>query len=135
MVGKKQANAVVTKEEKNLPFLYKKTHMLPREYRLPATKKLTRAHFSKSDLYGLKYSENNLSISRFAFVVKKSVDKRAVVRNRIRRIFRSCIEELREQILPGYDMLFFLEKGIIDKRQADLCQELRTFLEQRHLIS
>jgi len=31
-------------------------------------------------------------------------------------------------------MLFFLEKGIIDKQQQDLCQELRTVLQQKELI-
>jgi len=109
--------------------------MLTREYRLPATTKLIHARFSKSSLFGVKYISNNLQVSRFAFVVRKSVDKRAVVRNRIRRVFRSCVEELRESIVPGYDMLFFLEKGIIDKQQKDICQELKTFLEQKHLIS
>jgi ribonuclease P protein component len=108
--------------------------MLAREYRLPATAKLIRARFAKTEYFGLKYARNTLSVSRFAFVVKKSVDKRAVARNRIRRVFRSCIEDLHTQIVPGYDMLFFLEKGIIDKQQAELCQELRIVLKQQQLI-
>jgi len=109
--------------------------MLPREYRLPASTRLVRARFTKTGTFGMKYGENNLGVSRFAFVVKKSVDKRAVVRNRIRRLFRSCIEEMREQIVQGYDMLFFLEKGIIDKQQADLCEGLQIFLRQKNLLS
>jgi ribonuclease P protein component len=108
--------------------------MLAREYRLPATTKLSQAHFAKTELFGVKYAANNLAVCRFAFVVRKSVDKRAVARNRIRRLFRSCVEELRGQIVPGYDMLFFLEKGIIDKQQAELCKELQAFLQQKHLI-
>lgn len=109
--------------------------MLARQYRLPATTKLSRARFAKTESFSLKYAANTLPVSRFAFVVKKSIDKRAVARNRIRRVFRSCIEELREQIVPGYDMLFFLEKGIIDKQQADLCKELHKFLQHGQLIS
>ena len=109
--------------------------MLAREYRLPATSKLSRAAYEKTELFALKYCKNNESRSRFAFVVRKSVDKRAVVRNRIKRLFRFCIESQLGQIVSGYDMLFFLEKGIIDKQQADLCQEIRTFLQQKHLIS
>ena len=108
--------------------------MLSREYRLPATIKLTRAHFAKTEVFSVKYAQNGLAVSRFAFVVRKSVDKRAVARNRIKRVFRSCIEEQRAQIVPGYDMLFFLEKGIMDKQQADLCQELRIFFEQKQLV-
>ncbi len=109
--------------------------MLSREYRLPATTKLTRAHYARTESFGIKYATNSLPLSRFAFVVRKTVDKRAVVRNRIKRVFRSCIEELLEQLVPGYDMLFFLEKGIIDKQQEGLCQELQIFLEQKHLLS
>ncbi len=109
--------------------------MLAREYRLPATVKVTRSHFAKTELFSVKYAQNNLERNRFAFVVKKSVDKRAVVRNRIRRVFRSCIEELLPHMVQGYDMLFFLEKGIIDKQQADLCQELLEFLKDKQLIT
>ena len=109
--------------------------MLAHKYRLPATTKLSHAHFAKTSLFGIKYAANNITESRFAFVVRKSVDKRAVVRNRIRRVFRSCVEEQRAQIHPGHDMLFFLEKGIIDKTQADLCKELQIFLREKHLMS
>lgn len=108
--------------------------MLAREYRLPPTTKLIRAQFVRTPLFGFKYTKNTLKVSRFAFVVRKSVDKRAVVRNRIRRLFRSCIEDFRNQIVPGYDMLFFLEKGIIDKQQQDLCREIKDFLHQKHLL-
>ena len=108
--------------------------MLSREYRLPATTKLFHAHYAKTEIFAVKYTTNNLPVSRFAFVVRKTVDKRAVVRNRIRRVFRSCIEEQLTQIVPGYDMLFFLEKGIINKQQPELCEELQQFLQQKHLI-
>jgi ribonuclease P protein component len=107
--------------------------MLPREYRLPATTKLVHSRYLKTYLFGVKYAQNGMPVSRFAFVVRKSIDKRAVGRNRIRRVFRSCVEELREQIISGYDMLFFLEKGIIDMQQADLCLELQKVLQQQHL--
>jgi ribonuclease P protein component len=108
--------------------------MLSREYRLPATAKLTKAQFFKAPLFRFKFTTNDVSNSRFGFVVRKSVDKRAVARNRIRRLFRSCIEEMLLEIVPGYDMLFFLEKGIIDKHQAELCKELRTTLKQKNLL-
>ena len=109
--------------------------MLPREYRLPASTRLVRARFTKTGTFGMKYGENNLGVSRFAFVVKKSVDKRAVVRNRIRRLFRSCIEEMREQIVQGYDMLFFLEKGIMEIKREDLYRHIKSFFIERHLIN
>jgi ribonuclease P protein component len=109
--------------------------MLARENRLPASTRLIKSQFARTPLFSLKFCKNTLTVSRFAFVVRKSVDKRAVVRNRIRRLLRSCIEELKNNIVPGYDMLFFLEKGIIDKQQEELCKELQAFLQQKKLIS
>jgi len=108
--------------------------MLKREYRLPATTKLVSSRFVRTALFGIKYSKNNLPINRFAFVVKKSVDKRAVVRNRIRRVLRSCIEELLSQLTPGYDMLFFLEKGIIDVTRDEVMKEVRKVFEEKGLL-
>lgn len=108
--------------------------MLAREYRLPATTKLSQARYTKTSLFSVKFAKNELSVSRFAFIVKKTVDKRAVARNRIRRVFRSCIEELHEQIVPGYDMLFFLEKGIMDVTRAELLKEVTIFLEKTRLL-
>ncbi len=108
--------------------------MLAQSHRLPATTRLTHSKFYKSPLFSVKYTKNDLTVSRFAFLVRKTVDKRAVVRNRIRRVFRSCIEEQLTAISPGYDMLFFLEKGIIDKKQADLCQIMQQLLKERKLM-
>lgn len=109
--------------------------MLKRLNRLPSAAKLSPAHFLKTSDFSVKFARNGQENSRFAFVVKKSLDKRAVIRNRVRRVFRSCIEELLLQITPGYDMLFFLEKGIIVKKRTELLQELRSELEQRGLTT
>ena len=108
--------------------------MLKREYRLPATTKLASARFVRNSFFGLKYSQNNLTVCRFAFVVRKSVDKRAAARNRIRRVFRSCIEELLPQLACGYDMLFFLEKGIIDVTRDEVLREIKKVFEEKGLL-
>lgn len=108
--------------------------MLERKFRLPASVKLRNALLFKTPLFVVKIVKNDLSYSRFGFVVKKTIDKRATVRNRIRRLVRSCIEELRLEIVEGYDMLFFLEKGIIDNEHDTLCQEIQRFLASRNLL-
>lgn len=75
-----------------------------------------------------------MSISRFGFTVKKSVDKRAVVRNRARRVLRSCIEELLENIASGYDMLFMLEKGIIGKDREEIFELTKKIFNEKELF-
>ena len=108
--------------------------MLPQQHRLPGTTRLIHSKFRKTPLFSVKYSHNDIAFSRFGFVVRKTVDKRAVIRNRIKRVFRSCIEEQLEEILSGYDMLFFLEKGIIDTSRDQLCQKLQQFLTEESLL-
>lgn len=109
--------------------------MLSRQYRLPATTKLTHPRFIRTDLFSVKYATNDLTVSRFAFVIRKTVDKRAVIRNRIRRVFRSCIEELTGEITPGFDMLFFPEKGIMEVTRDTVLGELRKTLERSSIIT
>jgi ribonuclease P protein component len=108
--------------------------MLQQLHRLPAHSRLFHPTTYRTPLFLLKISKNNLPVSRFGFVVRKSIDKRATARNRIRRVFRSCIEEGVNRIAVGYDMLFFLEKGIIDKQQDSLGGEIKAFLAQKKLI-
>lgn len=108
--------------------------MLKKVNRLPATQKLKSPIFIKTQHFALKISKNNLSYSRFAFVVKKTLDKRAVGRNRVKRVLRSCIEEMLENIEVGWDMLFLLEKGIIDVNRQDVFNNLKTILDAKKLL-
>jgi ribonuclease P protein component len=109
--------------------------MLKKEFRLPAYSRLSHPKTIRSSTFLLKLAPNDLSLSRFGFIIGKKKDKSAVARNRIRRKFRACIEELSLAIKPGYDMLFFLERGIIEKNHEELLVEIRELLQSRRLIS
>lgn len=109
--------------------------MLKKLYRLPASQKLRHATFSKTPNFSLRIAKNDLEISRFGFIVKKTVDKRAVIRNRTRRVLRSCIEELLSGISSGHDMLFLLEKGIIGKEREEIYKEIAKILKEKRLLS
>jgi ribonuclease P protein component len=108
--------------------------MLAQPNRLPASIRLTHSQFVKTPLFAVRYKDNKIDTSRFAFLVRKTVDKRSTVRNRIRRVFRSCIEEHLSEIKPGYDMIFFLEKGIMDKSRDEVWQALQHILKERKLL-
>ena len=81
--------------------------MLPKQHRLPATVRLQKPCSFSTNTFFLKTGDNNLGVSRFSFIVKKTTDKRATARNRIRRVFRSCIEQDLINIVSGKDFLFF----------------------------
>ena len=108
--------------------------MLKKPNRLPAAAKFKQSSFFKTSYFTLRISSNGLPNNRFGFVVKKAIDKRAVARNRARRVFRSCIEEMFENINTGHDMLFVLEKGIIDRKRELIYKDLHSLLAEKELL-
>lgn len=104
--------------------------MLKKEFRLP------KGHFKSekvlsSPVYVLKLAKNGKPFSRFGVVVSKKVDKRATVRNRIKRKFRSCIESSLASIVAGYDFLFVFKKI---SEENELCQMFLTQFKKEKLI-
>ncbi len=82
----------------------------------------------------MRIAKNNLENNRFGFVIKKTIDKRAVMRNRVKRVFRSCVEEMLEDIRSGHDMLFVLEKGIIGKEREEVFREIKKLFTEKKLL-
>jgi ribonuclease P protein component len=109
--------------------------MLEKQFRLPATTRLRQAKSFNTTLFFLKVSNNSLPINRFGFVVRKSVDKRATVRNRIRRLFRSCVEDMLTELVTGHDLLFLLKGQILVMKKDDLYNEVRSFFKQQQLLA
>lgn len=88
----------------------------PRRLRLLTGNEFKRV-FDKADL---KISDNNLLIlarrsqsdhSRIGFVISKKNVRRAVNRNRVRRIIRESFR-LNQHNLPPYDLVILARKGI-----------------------
>lgn len=89
--------------------------MLPKENRLPSPLIKTVMRRGKriaTDGLQFIFIQNTIPISRFAFIVPKSVDKRAVVRNRIRRVVREAVRLALPAIAPGWDGVFLIRKGL-----------------------
>ena len=78
-------------------------------------------------------AKNNLPYSRFGFVISKKIDNRSTVRNRTKRVFRSCIEELLQKIVDGYDMLFILYKNAVGQKRNKLFNEIEELFKSGRL--
>lgn len=109
--------------------------MLKRRYRLPIRAKITGSSVFKSQTFLVKISQNNLSFNRFGFISSKKIDKRAVVRNRTKRVIRSCIEEMQKKIKQGYDMLFILQKSAVGKKREEFASEIEKLLSEKQFIN
>ncbi len=82
--------------------------MLKKINRLPSSVRLESAKTVSTSYFILKIAKSNLSYPRFAFVISKKVDKRAVIRNKIKREMTKTIQNMIEQI-GGIDILFILK--------------------------
>ncbi len=81
-------------------------------------------------LFTIKVRENGFSFNRFVIIVSKKVDKRAVVRNRIRRLISSCLEELYNELKQGLDTIFIVKREAIDKPREDFFRAIKSTLEK-----
>jgi ribonuclease P protein component len=108
--------------------------MLPKTLRLKRDADFSRVYrrgrkgHSKS--FVVTVLQNNLTHPRFACVVPKTISKRAVVRNKIRRLVHEVLVlELKNQpklaTLP-YDVVLSAKKGSQDIELKDLLSELHT---------
>jgi len=73
--------------------------------------------FKKKFLY-LKINKNGLEFTRFGFVVSTKVSKKAVERNRLKRIFRDIVRKNLERVVPGLDAVIVANPGIEIKREV-----------------
>jgi len=58
--------------------------------------------------------------SRFGFVISTKVDKRATVRNRIKRLLRQAIRERLEKIPEGLDFVLVVRPNIVGKNYEEV---------------
>ena len=62
--------------------------------------------------FGFKIIKNNLNKSRFGIVVSLKTDKRAVVRNKIRRRLRDIIQANNQNLKNGFDVMFLTRETV-----------------------
>ncbi|MCL4353710.1 ribonuclease P protein component [Patescibacteria group bacterium] len=107
--------------------------MLKKKYRLSSRGAPLGRSFS-SAFFSLKAGGNGLLYSRFVFAVSKKIDKRSVVRNRLRRIFSSIIQDIFDRIKPGYDMKFVIKREMAGKKRKEILPFVLSLLEKEGFL-
>ena len=82
----------------------------------------------------LKVEANNTTLSRFGFIVSKNVDKNAVIRNRVKRLFQECANDIMGKIQPGYDMLFIVHRPALKASKEEMCVVIQSLLKREKLL-
>lgn len=112
--------------------------MLPKKYRL-SDDALIEAVKKQGKLYNQKdvsilVLPNNLTISRFGFIVSLKVSKKAVVRNRVKRMFRKSVLNLINKTGPGFDVLFLAKSSTQELGEVDVAKEVESLFLQAKLL-
>lgn len=100
---------------------------------MPGVKFGNSYNFSISQ-FVLKSKKNGLELNRFGIVVSKKIDKRAVERNRVKRMFRDALVNLNNNMLSGHDILYIVRIGIINKTNEEMRVLIKDSLEKAGLI-
>jgi|SRR5579859_6554156 len=108
--------------------------MFQKKFRLPASVHLRNVEALHTSYFVIKIAKNNLSYNRYSFIVSKKVDKRAVVRNRLKRRFRAEVEHIQKETSSGFDFLYVLRKEAIEQTHETLRIELKTALLKKGLV-
>ncbi len=108
--------------------------MFERKLRLPATTKFTTAVSIKTSYCTILFASNSRSYNRYGFVTSKKVDKRAVVRNRAKRLVRTSMELLAPRLRQGMDFLCIIHKQAYDASVADITANLTVQFQNKGLL-
>lgn len=72
----------------------------------------------------LKIGHNDLSKLRVAIKVSKKIDKKAVVRNKIKRTLADLMYDRVEKLKKGLDLVFIAKKEILYSNKEEVKKEI-----------
>lgn len=106
--------------------------MLPKVNRLPHSKRIAGGSSFPSQFFLVKYTSNGLEHPRFGIIISKKVDKRATIRNHIRRLLHQFIQEHIHEFAVNKDYLFIIHKSFPDLSE-DIKNSLVSLIKQSSL--
>jgi len=77
-----------------------------------------------NSLFGFKVVNNNLGVFRLGILLGTKVNKKAVIRNRIKRQIREIIREEKEFLQENKDLVLIVLPDIVNKSFLEIKKEL-----------
>jgi ribonuclease P protein component len=112
-----------------------------RKFRLRLRKDIERVfrtgmNLKSKPFFSIKVIENdsvNIGYPRFSVIVPKKSVKKAVRRNRIKRILREAMRELiREKKIPNLDIVILVKEDISGKKSYEVKNEIEKIFQKYH---
>jgi ribonuclease P protein component len=108
--------------------------MLPLKNRLKKKKDFDEVFKKGKGIEGfflfLKTKDNGLGESRFGFVVSQKISKKAVIRNKVKRMLREAIANKKNFIKQGIDVVVLTKRGVDRKNFLEIEEELTDLLKK-----
>jgi ribonuclease P protein component len=88
-----------------------------------------------SRLLILAWASNDVAQLRIGFVISKRISKRAVDRNRLKRLLSETIRPLLPELTPGWDIVLSARKDILTADLHTLEQDIPVLLRRARLLA
>lgn len=103
--------------------------MLKKQNRLGRLTRKNKDKIFTFPLFNLRVSDNGEKTIKFAFIVSKKIDKRAVIRNRTKRVLRSAAEEVIKKLKIGKNIVIVSKKALKPEQKEEVRGTLETILK------
>jgi ribonuclease P protein component len=108
--------------------------MLKKQNRLGKITRKTSDEFFTSPLFNIRVSDNGGATTKFGFVVSKKIDKRAVVRNRLKRQLSSATEKVLKNIVKGKNVVVIPKKEHREYQEKELSESLQDIFRKAKIL-
>lgn len=112
--------------------------MLPKRYRLSLKKEFKQIKKQAQIYYSRSFSLlviRSSGLSKFAFIVSKKIDKRAVKRNQVKRRLAAGVQAFLPKIKSGFKIIFLAKKNILNLTPAELTKEIKSALQKIKILA
>lgn len=102
--------------------------MLKRENRITKRKNFEevkkKGRICHSPLFGLLILKTDNKVKEFGLVISKKISKKAVERNKVKRLLAEAIRRNLDKINEGYRMIFLVKPSILGKKSEEIEEEV-----------
>lgn len=84
--------------------------------------------------FGIAFVKNDLNLTRFGFIVSNKISKKAVLRNRAKRLLREMARGLLPKAKEGVDVLFLAKKTVLKVSFGELLTEAEKLFKKGGLL-